>query len=80
MKRAIALVLGTILCTTGPGLAAVAADAPSKAASAVAWKPTRNAMGQPDLYPFVLSPPAIEKLGFIHKLVHGANVAAAPAA
>ena len=38
-----------------------------------------RAMGQPDLYPFVLSPPAIEKLGFIHKLVHGANVAAAPA-
>ena len=28
-------------------------------------------MGSPDLYPFVLSPPAIEKLGFVHRLVHG---------
>jgi hypothetical protein len=27
-------------------------------------------MGQPDLYPFVLSAPAIEKLGFVHELVH----------
>ena len=30
-----------------------------------------RSMGQPDLYPFVLSPPVIEKLGFIHDLVHG---------
>ena len=30
-----------------------------------------RSMGQTDLYPFVLSPPAIEKLGFIHDLVHG---------
>lgn len=29
-----------------------------------------RAMGQSDLYPFVLSPPVIEKLGFIHRLVH----------
>jgi hypothetical protein len=28
-------------------------------------------MGQPDLYPFILSPPVIEKLGAIHDLVHG---------
>ena len=28
-------------------------------------------MGQPDAYPFVLSPPVIDKLGFIHDLVHG---------
>jgi hypothetical protein len=26
-------------------------------------------MGQPDLYPFVLSPAVIEKLGFVHRLV-----------
>ena len=26
-------------------------------------------MGTPDLYPFVLSPPAIAKLGFVHRLV-----------
>jgi len=31
-----------------------------------------RAMGQPDVYPFVLSPPVIEKLGFIHRLVHPA--------
>ncbi len=30
-----------------------------------------RSMGQPDLYPFVLSPGVIEKLGFIHDLVHG---------
>ena len=29
-----------------------------------------RAMGQSDLYPFVLSTPVIEKLGFIHRLVH----------
>jgi hypothetical protein len=27
-------------------------------------------MGLPDLYPFVLSPRAIEKLGYVHRLVH----------
>ena len=29
-----------------------------------------RSMGLKDLYPFVLSPPAIEKLGFIHRLIH----------
>jgi hypothetical protein len=29
-----------------------------------------RAMGLSDLYPFVLSPPAIDKLGFVHELVH----------
>lgn len=29
-----------------------------------------RAMGQADLYPFVLLAPAIDKLGFIHRLVH----------
>lgn len=29
-----------------------------------------RSMGQPDLYPFILSAAAIEKLGFIHQLVH----------
>jgi hypothetical protein len=33
-------------------------------------------MGQPDLYPFILTPPGIAKLGFIHDLVHGAGAAA----
>jgi hypothetical protein len=31
-------------------------------------------MGQPDLYPFVLSPVVVGKLGFIHDLVHGSLV------
>jgi hypothetical protein len=42
-----------------------------------AWPPLslalnnlKRAMGLPDLYPFVLSPPAIDKLGFVHELVH----------
>lgn len=41
-----------------------------------AWMPLslalnslNRAMGQPDLYPFVLSAPVIEKLAFIHRLV-----------
>ncbi|WP_439817207.1 zinc-binding metallopeptidase family protein [Zavarzinia sp. CC-PAN008] len=29
-----------------------------------------RSMGQPDLYPFVLSTPAIDKLGFVHAVVH----------
>jgi hypothetical protein len=29
-----------------------------------------RSMGQPDLYPFVLAPPAIEKLKFVHDLTH----------
>jgi hypothetical protein len=36
----------------------------------VAVNGLNRAMGQPDLYPFVLSAPAIEKLGFVHNLVH----------
>jgi len=42
------------------------------------WLPLSNAlnslnrtMGQPDLYPFILSPTVIKKLGAIHDLVHG---------
>ena len=30
-----------------------------------------RSMGHDDLYPFVLSPSVIEKLGFIHDLVRG---------
>ncbi|GJE52385.1 hypothetical protein GOFOIKOB_5456 [Methylobacterium tardum] len=43
-----------------------------------AWLPfvfamncVNRAMGNRDLYPFVLSPAVIQKLGFIHDLVHG---------
>jgi hypothetical protein len=36
-------------------------------------------MGAPDLYPFVLSPAAVEKLGFVHRLVHaGAGLSSGP--
>jgi hypothetical protein len=52
----------------GPGDVAVLIDT---------WIPLSNAlnnlnrtMGQPDLYPFILSPPVIEKLRTIHGLVH----------
>ena len=44
------------------------------------WIPLSNAlnnlnrtMGQPDLYPFILSPPVIAKLAAIHGLVHSGN-------
>ncbi len=43
-----------------------------------AWLPLAYAvnslnrsMGQPDLYPFVLAPQAIKKLGYVHDLIHG---------
>ena len=29
-----------------------------------------RAVGQPDAYPFVLSPRIVEKLSFIHRLIH----------
>ena len=47
-----------------------------------AWLPLSYAvnslnrsMGQPDLYPFVLSPRVIEKLGYLHRLVRASRVA-----
>jgi hypothetical protein len=30
-------------------------------------------MGQPDLYPFVLSPTAVGKLAFVHRTIRGAT-------
>jgi len=36
-----------------------------------------RSMGQPDLYPFILSKPAIAKLGFIHALVRDARTTSA---
>ncbi len=35
-----------------------------------------RSMGQPDMYPFVLSPMAVEKLGFVHQVVSGAAMTA----
>ena len=47
------------------------------------WIPLSNAlnslnrtMGLPDLYPFILSPPVIEKLKAIHDLIHGNKIQA----
>lgn len=37
----------------------------------VALNSLNRSMGQPDLYPFVLTPAVLAKLGFIHALVHG---------
>ena len=37
---------------------------------AFALNSVNRCMGQSDLYPFILSPAVIEKLGFIHRLVH----------
>ena len=36
-------------------------------------------MGQPDTYPFVLPPPAIEKLRFVHDVVAASRERRAPA-
>ncbi|SDL62779.1 zinc-binding metallopeptidase family protein [Paracoccus chinensis] len=48
-----------------------------------AWTPLtlavnslNRSMGQPDLYPFVLSPPVVTKLGFVHRLIRSAGEAA----
>ncbi|WEX78262.1 putative zinc-binding peptidase [Sinorhizobium numidicum] len=39
----------------------------------VALNAVQRSMGQPDSYPFVLSPPVVEKLDFVINLVHGAR-------
>jgi len=51
-----------------------------------AWLPIEFAtnslnrsMGQMDLYPFVLSPKVIEKLGFMHQLAHARRTPRKPA-
>lgn len=46
----------------------------------VAINSVNRSMGQPDLYPFVLSEPVLEKLQFMHELVHGLRGPAAAAA
>jgi hypothetical protein len=49
------------------------------------WIPLSNAlnalnrtMGQPDIYPFILSPAVVKKLGAVHDLIHGDGIAATP--
>ncbi|MBA4788272.1 MAG: putative zinc-binding peptidase [Rhizobiales bacterium] len=53
-------------------------QASDAAALAEAWVPLtvainsiNRSMGQPDLYPFVLSQPVVEKLQFVHELIRG---------
>ena len=36
----------------------------------VAINSVNRSMGQPDLYPFVLSQPVIDKLQFVHEIIH----------
>ena len=43
----------------------------------VAMNSVNRAMGRPDLYPFVIAPAVVKKLGFIHDLVRGAAETAA---
>jgi hypothetical protein len=56
--------------------------APDVATLVDTWLPLSNAlnslnrtMGQADIYPFILSPGVIKKLGAIHDLIHGARLA-----
>jgi hypothetical protein len=42
----------------------------------VAINSVNRSIGQPDFYPFVLSPPVIDKLQFIHELIHAEPPAA----
>jgi hypothetical protein len=37
-----------------------------------------RSMGQPDLYPFVLAPPAIWKLAFVHERIHAVDASQLP--
>jgi hypothetical protein len=46
---------------------------------AIAVNSLNRCMGQPDLYPFVLTPPVIGKLSFIHDLVHRGDARKQPA-
>jgi Putative zinc-binding metallo-peptidase len=51
---------------------------PSPICSCDSWLPfvfainsVSRAMGEHDLYPFVIAPPVVKKLGFVHDLIHG---------
>ncbi|SON56908.1 hypothetical protein HDIA_3367 [Hartmannibacter diazotrophicus] len=44
----------------------------------VAMNSLSRSMGQPDLYPFILSEPVKEKLGFVHDLIRSARDPSAP--
>jgi hypothetical protein len=43
-----------------------------------AFNSLNRSMGQPDMYPFVLSPPVIDKLAFVHRVVREGRVHVAP--
>ena len=80
MARALGLYINPPIAQAGE-LEAVVDFQPYRAPDATTlvktWIPLSNAlnalnrtMGQPDLYPFVLTPTVINKLGAIHDLVH----------
>src|ERR1700693_5611863 len=59
--------------------------APDVATLVDTWIPLSNAlnalnrtMGQPDVYPFILSPAVVKKLGAIHDVIHGEKILPAP--
>jgi hypothetical protein len=83
MTAAFGLVIHPALANSGDLDAKVTFDpyGPGDMAQLIdTWIPLSNAlnnlnrtMGQPDLYPFILSPPVIAKLAAIHNLVHASH-------
>jgi hypothetical protein len=96
MARALGIYINPPIARAGELEAAVDFQpyrAPDVSTLVDTWIPLSNAlnslnrtMGQPDVYPFILSPAVIRKLGAIHDLIHGDRLAretvgqAAPAA
>ncbi len=86
MARAFGIYINPPLARTDEFEAAVDFQpyrAPDVATLVDTWLPLSNAlnslnrtMGQPDLYPFILSPTVIKKLGAIHDLIHGEGLPA----
>lgn len=86
MARAFGIYVNPPLAPSGEAEAAVDFQpyrAPDIATLVDTWLPLSNAlnslsrtMGQPDIYPFILSPAVIKKLGAIHGLIRGDGIPA----
>jgi hypothetical protein len=84
MARAFGLYVNPPLAPSGEAEAAVDFQpyrAPDITTLVDTWLPLSNAlnslsrtMGQPDIYPFILSPSVIKKLGAIHDLIRGDGI------
>ena len=61
---------GEVELSFNPYTAATADLASNMVPLSFAMNALTRSMGQPDLYPFVLAPTPIEKLGFVHQLIH----------